>query len=304
MNKKIIPMMCCVLLLAGCSGASTTTTEKDNETGINTQNMTTAATDQIEIETTKEAEEIPNSVQDIFTQYIELKNKYAFVYEIVSTPSKGDIGGYSFDLNEQDGNLNYNDSVHFIDSKTYENPSYYTIVEVSGKQYLKDFITSTCMVADNNISLDDAKEYTKEIVNSYSKDAFSKVVICGDYSIFMTPEGTRTSNICAININSIFPVVDKNIYSEFDYQSYSAPEMNQGTRYFVNGKVTETYFGDGLEKENCYLKVTGENGEDILLTYDFMFNPKEFKVGDNYVFYGFLSSGFDGNPFIMLEYCE
>lgn len=304
MNKKIIPMMCSVLLLAGCGTPSTTATEKDNETETITQNMTAAATDQIEIETTKDVEEIPSSVQDIFTQYIDLKNKYDFAYDIVSAPSKGDTGGYSFDFNEPDGNLNFNDSVYFINSKTYENPSYYTIVEVSGKQYLKDFIASTCMVADNDISLDDAKEYTKEIVNSYSKDAFSKVVTCGDYSIFMTPEGTRTSNICAININSIFPVVDKNIYSELDYQSYLAPEMNQGTRYFVNGKVTETYFGDGLEKENCYLKVTGENGEDILLTYDFMFNPKEFKVGDNYVFYGFLSSGFDGNPFIMLEYCE
>ena len=102
---------------------------------------------------------------------------------------------------------------------------------------LRDLLTATFLIWDENLDEAGAREKVKELIDSYSEDEYSKIVECGEMRVVICPDGS-TSHVWIYKASRYgFPEVNKEEYEPITPELYDI-ELNAGTKVVAEGEIS------------------------------------------------------------------
>ena len=306
--KKILAIMLVILIvfpLAGCRENTIENTSTYDNTSL----------------------QIPDNITSLHSLYKEVKNKQLLSYDISDISSSTSSGNttfsfsfiekytdYSYMLQERDETEEYK---VFIDE--HENSFQIPLKAVTfvgptrkpREEFCRDVILATFYVLDPEAGFIQAAELSKKLINSYSEGTMSKVIEVNDYYVFLVPDDTVVFEGFTIecrNKKDVFPPLaesEKVKFNTIQYDSVASPDLNEGIKYKVKGKVLScekasksTSFSSQVEY--CIL-IQSTDGEKYAFMYNFQYNPVTFDKGKTYTFYGEVQEKYDGIPALYLH---
>ena len=299
MKKLFCGILAVVLILgclAGCGQGTSTTSKPDVSSSYSS----------ISEVSSKEDDNIPDFVKNIYQKFYDLEQENNFGYKIINSPEPYGKDGFSFEINLDPDSIDFEVSFFGFEGvvrKSFDLQYLNDSVDVSN---VRDYITAVFLSTDNSLTLDQAKEKMQSLINSYTGKDFSSVVESGEYLVFIEPFDSDSTIIRAKHKDEIFPNVDTSQYTDVHFSSYNAPELNKGINVCVKGSVIDhkrQHSGDGVLCVD-YLTIKASDGNEYRLNYFFSSNPINFEIGKSYTFYGNIAVGSDDEPAIAIHYYE
>ena len=210
-----------------------------------------------------------------------------------------DIGVQQIDDKKYCGK-NGNDSLRNFDNESTDKSFSIDGLENCSNFVVKEILFCTLAATNPDMSVDDIYEVQSKLVNSFDGYGQSDVVETELYKYFITTDpyfnGMYFEAVAKEEIN--IPVV-KGLYSEYSIKEMQA-ELNVGEKAFVKGLVEYEEY-DWITNTLCIT----DNDKKYYVHYTPKSFPGEFSVGNEYVFYGTISTECDTESgCLRLDYYE
>ncbi|MBU5418877.1 hypothetical protein KQI11_01895 [Acetanaerobacterium sp. MSJ-12] len=161
---------------------------------------------------------------------------------------------------------------------------------------LRELLTATFLIWDENLDEAGAREKVKELIDSYSTDKYSKIVECGEMRVVICPGGS-TSHVWIYKASRYgFPEVNKEEYEPITPELYEI-ELNSGTKVVAEGEISWVHLPsarsiDGL----AMVRFVDDTGQKYQTEYGYDFHGFiEFEVGQRIRVYGNTGRSILGN---------
>lgn len=168
---------------------------------------------------------------------------------------------------------------------------------------LKKWIALWMQACDKTLSYEDAQSKMQDFVNTYSSDAFSDVVECGDYLLLLSPGDNYSfaQSLTAAYKPCLWNSIDESEYAPADYSTYKASDVNSGTKVVLKGIVKELTIDEPKNVAPfARLAVQDDSGNEYIAVYDYVYTPITFSVGGQLTIYGDIGNS-DGKSVIFVD---
>lgn len=185
-----------------------------------------------------------------------------------------------------------------------EDSSYSVIFDMKKQnQVLKKWIALWMQTCDETLSYEDAQSKMQDFVNTYSSDAFSDVVECGEYLLLLSPgdNGSFGQTLTATYKPCLWDSINESEYTPVDYATYKASDANSGTKVVLKGTVKEVTIEKPKEVGAfARLTVQDDSGNQYTAVYSYTYSPTTFSAGTQLTIYGTIGNS-DGESVIFVD---
>ena len=185
-----------------------------------------------------------------------------------------------------------------------EDSSYSVIFDMKKQnQVLKKWIALWMQTCDEALSYEDAQSKMQDFVNTYSSDAFSDVVECGEYLLLLSPgdNGSFGQTLTSTYKPCLWDSIDESEYVPVDYSTYKANDVNSGTKVVLKGTVKEVTIENPDDiAPSVVLTVQDDSDNQYTTVYSYTYTPITFSTGTKLVIYGAVG-GNDERPLILVN---
>ncbi|WP_059003551.1 hypothetical protein [Bittarella massiliensis (ex Durand et al. 2017)] len=243
----------------------------------------------VEKDPQSQPEEAKNFVEGLWEEYGEKAETYELAYNIErGVYYDSDLGTDVFEVRTPDGVKNIASVYPDVDTKknyTGEYDLYFDPrKQASG---LRDLLTATFLIWDENLDEAGAREKVKELIDSYSEDEYSKIVECGEMRVVICPDGS-TSHVWIYKASRYgFPEVNKEEYEPITPELYDI-ELNAGTKVVAEGEVSWIRLPPArVIGSLTNMRIVDDTGKEYHIEYAYRFHGFiEFEVGQRVRVYG------------------
>lgn len=279
------------------SSVSDHTSKIESEPGSEPLESEDTSTSNSDSESVKD---VYNKIKSVSSNYSDLKignleesssGRLVFTVEDTSDTSKSKSERI---LNVSFGSFKYNP----------KDSSYSIIFDVKKQQtVLKKWIALWMQACDDSLTYDEAQSKMQDFVNTYSSDAFSDVVECGDYLLLLSPgdNGSFGQSFTVTYKPCMWEVIDESEYVPVDFSMYQASEMNSGTQVILKGVVND-FVVDAPKTVAPFARLTVEDddGNEYEAVYAYDYVPVTFSVDAEVTVYGTIGTS-DGEAVIFVD---
>lgn len=318
MKKRICWLLAAMLslgILAGCAGNTVTPPESETpsasqpeEESEKPESKEPESKEPEETSEEPEEEDLPPAVQQVYEKIVAVAEKeypdmqiQGFTRDSFDNPVLVVEDQSDESLKERERTL----EIKFgASSFQEEDSSNYVFFDVETQtSVIKNWIMLWMQACDDSLSKEQAQEKMQAFVNTYTPDAFSEVVACGDYWLMLSPgdgdSGVQTFQ--AVHKEYMWETIDEAAYAPAEYDTYQASTMNKGTKVVVKGTVTGYTIDDPDETLPCvWLTVQDENGNTYLADYAYEQAPVLYPVGTQVTVYASIWTH-DGEPALSVK---
>lgn len=152
---------------------------------------------------------------------------------------------------------------------------------------LRDLLTATFLIWDENLDEAGARGKVKELIDSYSTDKYSKIVGCGEMRVVICPDDS-TSHVWIYKASRYgFPEVNKEEYEPITPELYDI-ELNAGTKVVAEGEISWIHLPPArVPGSLANMGIVDDTGKEYHIEYAYKFHGFiEFEVGQRVRVYG------------------
>lgn len=251
--------------------------------------------------------DIPSSVKNIYNKIVSISSNYpdlkignleinsfddpAFTVEDTSDTSKT--------KSQRTLNVSFGSSTH-----NPEDSSCSVLFDIKKQQtVLKKWIALWMEACDETLTHNDAQSKMQDFANTYSSDAFSDVMECGNYLLLLSPgnNGSFGQMFTATYKPCLWESIDESEYTPADFSTYQASDMNSGTQVILKGTVKD-FVTDEPKDVAPFARLTVEDvdGNQYEAVYSYMYAPVSFAPDTEVTVYGTIGTSND-DPVIFVD---
>ena len=251
--------------------------------------------------------DIPSSVKNIYNKIVSISSNYpdlkignleinsfddpAFTVEDTSDTSKT--------KSQRTLNVSFGSSTH-----NPEDSSCSVLFDIKKQQtVLKKWIALWMEACDETLTHNDAQSKMQDFANTYSSDAFSDVMECGDYLLLLSPgnNGSFGQIFTATYKPCLWESIDESEYTQADFATYQASDMNSGMQVILKGTVKD-FVTDEPKDIAPFARLTVEDvdGNQYEAVYSYMYAPISFDPDTEVTVYGTIGTSND-DPVIFVD---
>ncbi len=292
--------MMALMVFSACASNPPSSTSSNTNDNISSMESSSESEEESEESSEPESKDednqegVPNCVKDIYDKVTAISSENYPDLEIGDF-QKSTTGRLLFTVEDtsDESQTRTERTLKITFGSVQNNPedSSYSIVFDMKKQneLMKKWIALWMQTCDETLSYEDAQSKMQDFVNTYSSDAFSDVVECGEYLLLLSPgdNGSFGQTLTATYKPCLWDSINESEYTPVDYATYKASDVNSDTKVVLKGTVKEFTIEKPKEVGAfARLTVQDDSGNQYTNVYSYTYTPITFSTGTQLTIYG------------------